>query len=56
MVDNKLSTVAVSITFNVLTPVSNLKVSLLGTVNIALSLPWLSVFNCVPFEVPPLTP
>ena len=33
------STVAVSVTFNVLTPVSNLNVSLFGTLNVALNLP-----------------
>jgi hypothetical protein len=56
VVDNASSTVAVSVTLRVLIPVSNLKVSLFGTVKTALSLPWLSVFNCVPFEVPPPTP
>ena len=42
---NGLSTVAVSITFNVLTPVSNLKESLFGTENVAFNLPWKSVSN-----------
>ena len=56
VVDNALSTVSVSVTLRVLIPVSNLNVSLFGTVKTALSLPWLSVLSFVPLDVPPPTP
>ena len=56
VVDNRLSTVSVSVTLRVLIPVSNLNVSSLGTVKTALSLPWLSVLSFVPFAVAPPTP